>query len=384
MPTPREGESRQDFVSRCIPIVLKEDDGLTQEQAAGKCYGIYDSHNKGIDPMHAVRRVNLEPIKAFKTEDGKTKYRAMAIRFGSPEETDWYGTYFDKDTEYHLDWFKNHPWIYDHGMNPLMGPVRIGEWDEIEWTDEGIFFVGELLDHFKYQDAVQELIGQRALYPSTGTLDYLMDWDWKTGHIRSWPIVELSSTTRPAEYRMEAVSPEVKKAVQALRGGIVEMSEQNKTWLQQQLSRLKGQEQEQEPEVLSDELETEAEPVEGEELEQEQELEQEEAVMSIDELAQQLGLKEVVEALKAVDAAIQQIDARLSELQESHNRLAADKVEQVKNSMQNPDWFSQLYVNSKQGEPASKEDLQDILVEQVRPQNVDGGKGSLLDPIMNQ
>ncbi len=44
MPTPRSGESEQDFVSRCIPEVLKE--GATQDQAAGKCYGIYRNAKK--------------------------------------------------------------------------------------------------------------------------------------------------------------------------------------------------------------------------------------------------------------------------------------------------------------------------------------------------
>lgn len=40
MPTPKTGESEKEFVSRCIPIVMKEGDH-DQEQAAGKCYGIY-------------------------------------------------------------------------------------------------------------------------------------------------------------------------------------------------------------------------------------------------------------------------------------------------------------------------------------------------------
>jgi len=46
MPNPKKGESEQDFVSRCIPIVLAE--GATQEQAAGKCYGMYRSAKKGL------------------------------------------------------------------------------------------------------------------------------------------------------------------------------------------------------------------------------------------------------------------------------------------------------------------------------------------------
>jgi hypothetical protein len=40
MPKPSKGESRQKFVNRCIPAVIKE--GKTKDQAAGQCYGMYD------------------------------------------------------------------------------------------------------------------------------------------------------------------------------------------------------------------------------------------------------------------------------------------------------------------------------------------------------
>jgi len=38
--SPRSGESKEDYISRCIPYVLNE--GATQEQAAGKCYGMWE------------------------------------------------------------------------------------------------------------------------------------------------------------------------------------------------------------------------------------------------------------------------------------------------------------------------------------------------------
>jgi len=45
MPAVRPKESRNDYVSRCVPYVMKEE-GLTQEQAVGKCFGLYDQHRK--------------------------------------------------------------------------------------------------------------------------------------------------------------------------------------------------------------------------------------------------------------------------------------------------------------------------------------------------
>jgi len=42
MPTPRKGESRDDYLKRCIPIVLNEGEVKSVEHAAGKCGGMYD------------------------------------------------------------------------------------------------------------------------------------------------------------------------------------------------------------------------------------------------------------------------------------------------------------------------------------------------------
>ena len=45
MPTPKEGESRSDYVARCVPYVIKNE-GIEQDAAVGKCEGMYSSHHK--------------------------------------------------------------------------------------------------------------------------------------------------------------------------------------------------------------------------------------------------------------------------------------------------------------------------------------------------
>jgi hypothetical protein len=42
MPKPRKGETRQRFVNRCVPEVIREEDTQGQKHALGKCYGMYD------------------------------------------------------------------------------------------------------------------------------------------------------------------------------------------------------------------------------------------------------------------------------------------------------------------------------------------------------
>ena len=46
IPSVKSGESEQEYVSRCIPYVMKNE-GLNQKQAAGKCYGLYREHKQG-------------------------------------------------------------------------------------------------------------------------------------------------------------------------------------------------------------------------------------------------------------------------------------------------------------------------------------------------
>ncbi len=44
MPSVKKGEKRNDYVSRCVPEVMKE--GRTQRQAVGKCEGMYSGRWK--------------------------------------------------------------------------------------------------------------------------------------------------------------------------------------------------------------------------------------------------------------------------------------------------------------------------------------------------
>lgn len=44
MPIPRKNETRSSFVSRAMPIIMKE--GRTQKEAVGKAEGIYTSWKK--------------------------------------------------------------------------------------------------------------------------------------------------------------------------------------------------------------------------------------------------------------------------------------------------------------------------------------------------
>lgn len=45
MPDVKPNEKQSDYMSRCMPIVMKENGG-NQKAAAGKCLGMYKQHKK--------------------------------------------------------------------------------------------------------------------------------------------------------------------------------------------------------------------------------------------------------------------------------------------------------------------------------------------------
>ena len=48
MPTPRNGETQSEFVSRCVPIVLDEGTAESQEQAVAICHSYWDEAKKSV------------------------------------------------------------------------------------------------------------------------------------------------------------------------------------------------------------------------------------------------------------------------------------------------------------------------------------------------
>ena len=47
MPTPNPGESRADFVARCVRVVSEEEPESKMTYRLAKCYGIFRQHQKG-------------------------------------------------------------------------------------------------------------------------------------------------------------------------------------------------------------------------------------------------------------------------------------------------------------------------------------------------
>lgn len=55
MPTPREGEDKSSYISRCIKYCM-DNEGTEQKAAVGKCYGMWDSYQK---KSNVAEKINI-------------------------------------------------------------------------------------------------------------------------------------------------------------------------------------------------------------------------------------------------------------------------------------------------------------------------------------
>jgi len=68
MPKPKQNESKADYVSRCIPIVLHEGTAQDKEQAAAICYSMFKKHhsNKVLSLAHTDSESTTDPTEFWK------------------------------------------------------------------------------------------------------------------------------------------------------------------------------------------------------------------------------------------------------------------------------------------------------------------------------
>jgi hypothetical protein len=51
MPYPKKGEKKEDYISRCIPYVLKEGTADDKQQAAVICYSLWTRNNESNESI---------------------------------------------------------------------------------------------------------------------------------------------------------------------------------------------------------------------------------------------------------------------------------------------------------------------------------------------
>lgn len=121
---------------------------------------------------------------------------------GSTRDSD--GQYFDKNTKHLLDVFNGMgkiPYLVHHAADGVIKSTVIGEVDTMIIDDTGLWYEAKILQQDLYKKYVAKLVDNGKAYSSSGALPAAVKAT-KSGYISHWPIVEMSCTWTPSEYRM--------------------------------------------------------------------------------------------------------------------------------------------------------------------------------------
>lgn len=374
IPSPREGESENEFVSRCMSAISGEYDD--NSQAVAICYSKWREHKKSAEtPKLAaltssgiasvdMRRILPRSVRAVEGKIGRV--HSYAAIWGDEDNPDLYGTFFNKDTDFCMDWFDKRPWLYDHAYNNFVRSAKIGAWRDADMDDFGLFFIGELDERFRYLDELQFLMELGYLFPSSGTLSYvarIADDGW----VEKWPIVELSSTVAPAEWRIPAQvdASRRRQAAQAIRrlGGLTMSEDTNVLAAFVPGVNLTPQPQEpaesvrdvSEPELPVDDTVDEApgasaNPAPGEDDVGTEEVEVPPAVDP-----EALSVSQLRDILQRADAELRALRDLVVGLREEVTQLREERPEPVQVARalvaEEPTWMERLFVGSRDGTP---------------------------------
>jgi hypothetical protein len=126
--------------------------------------------------------------------------------WGSPEQTDSYGTWFDKSRPPEMDLDLLPVAVrYEHGMDGAIRQERIGEIFKVWFDDIGIAFQARLDKTSPHYERIvleiKEGTSNGPLRTSSGSQEYLTEFR-KDGSFKMWPLGEITLTAFASESRM--------------------------------------------------------------------------------------------------------------------------------------------------------------------------------------
>lgn len=194
-----------------MPYGVFEEDGkqcvykLNADDSKGEkiaCHDTEDEANAQIAALNIAENQKSIYIGDAIKSLGDSRIGGYLVRWGSPDEKDLQGEYFTEETDLVLDWYKERPMLYHHGLDPDLQVKSVGTIDVIKTDDIGVWAEGQLDNHNKYIEAIKKLIAKGILSWSSGAPPHLVETA-NDGRIKRWPIIEGSLTPTPAEPRPE-------------------------------------------------------------------------------------------------------------------------------------------------------------------------------------
>jgi len=172
-----------------------------------------DGHTHSM-PEKAIDPSDYLTVKSI----GANRVGCYAVLWGDETRKDLTGEWFSPQTEELTaiyDAVGKLPYLYHHGMDASLKTTVIGIVDTLKADSVGLWYEAQLKLAGEYEEYVNKLLADKKLKTSTQTFPVARRVHEKTGHIERWPIVEITATPTPAEYRMQPVDF-LKSAYQAV------------------------------------------------------------------------------------------------------------------------------------------------------------------------
>ena len=196
-----------------VDVIDAADEQVSVEQESVKSTNVIDSDQNDVEASAIKREIYIKSI-------APNRLGAYGIIWGSESEKDLHDEFFTaktRDLTSILEAMGKVPMIFDHGQDDsVMKSTPFAAVDYMESDEIGLWFEAQVQKHDMYKEYIKPLIDSQKLYPSSGTLPAAKRVS-KSGEITRWPIIEMTATPTPAEYRMLDVPiSEIKAAYKSI------------------------------------------------------------------------------------------------------------------------------------------------------------------------
>jgi len=165
----------------------------------GESLGCHDTHEEALAQMAALHANEEMPTKSWAVkaiqEGDDWILDVRGIPFGSPQQVDSDGEYFDAQTVIHEDKYGLPPAVYYHGYDdpnkPSSRPVYLGKSITREKRADGWYFRVILDKAEKLAREIWESAKVGMARASSGSAHHLVRYG-SNGRIAEWPVIELS------------------------------------------------------------------------------------------------------------------------------------------------------------------------------------------------
>jgi hypothetical protein len=170
-----------------------------------------------IKPEEAESEIDVRyAIKAL----GKNRIGAYGVLWGDEDRLDLHGEFFTpqtNDIKAVFDAMGVVPFIVHHAGDDMVKTFVVGEVDVMETDEIGLWYEAKIKEFEAYRQYVEPFLKENKMFSSSGTLPAAKRVNKSNGEILRWPIVEMTGTWLPAEWRMmmRPIS-EIKSAYQEL------------------------------------------------------------------------------------------------------------------------------------------------------------------------